>query len=476
MLKRSGYFISHSHYDKAFARRVAFWIEARGSRAWIDESELGYDGTISSTLKKAIDSCHTFIIIASKNTSKSDWVKLELKHATRKFQLNRPEVRPLFKEEIDTLKHDPLFKDRLGFDMTERLNFHKNILKIIGVTKETATCDKATLVEKLNHMKMVCPELKPLCDVALENNRIHVSQIGTLLDDKICYDDLEFCLEAGAVLAWEEQQSFFKVFAGDAFKKRGAGLAIIDQEKLAEIPRSKDSSALVYAMGNIPKTLLNCSLKILRNASPPDDQASANFINYNFESCNTNQKSQLVDIITNPPRGPGGFSRDAAFQLYRKMPDDKDLYSLWHFWIQDGDFEGRGNGKAGIRDLFNLISDDLSNGYGPWEKLLPVIINRVRTLVRRPDVGSVWKAIGYLVSASDASFPYMELIIGQLQAPCWSEWDNWADAPKMRLALNVFLKEALGDKRWGKAFDDYKTGWEERKDFRELAEKWDLDL
>ncbi|MEL6687649.1 MAG: toll/interleukin-1 receptor domain-containing protein [Pseudomonadota bacterium] len=471
-MKKSGYFISHSRHDKAFARRVASWLEVRGARVWFDESDAVFEDRLSSELKRAIDSCDTFIIIASEEAVQSNWVKLELAHATRRFQMNRPRVRVLYRSNMDDLKEHPLLNDSPRVDMSDPLEFHNNTYEILGVTKETVICDKDVLARKLRYMTAVSPQLKPLIDVAFENKPVHIAQTGTLLSHNIQYDDLEFCLEAGAILAWDQQDSFYRVFAADAFERRGAGLAIIDQSILPEVPKSNGCSALVYAMQELPEIRLDCALKMLRNADPPDDQASADFIRRNFEKCNGAQRDQLVDIVTDPHRGPGSFGRDAAFYLYRNLPDNDDLYALWHFWIHEGDFEGSKDDSATTSDFFRLISDDLREGRGPWEKLLPVIEGRVRSLVRRRDEGSVWKAIGYLVKASEANFPHMQIIFKQLQTPSWAEWNNWEGEYKMTLALNIFVQEAKREKNWLRAYDKFKNDLKDQAENKEIFEKW----
>lgn len=79
-------FISHSSQDKLTARLIRGYLRSHNIIAWFDEenfepSDPVDDEAIASKLKPAIAKCRYFIIIVSRESIRSDWVKRELKIA-----------------------------------------------------------------------------------------------------------------------------------------------------------------------------------------------------------------------------------------------------------------------------------------------------------------------------------------------------------------------------------------------------------
>jgi TIR domain len=71
-------FISHSSMDKALARVLSDQIHIRGGNAWLDERELGSGMPLATALASAIDQVDIFVILITKHSVASSWVKFEI--------------------------------------------------------------------------------------------------------------------------------------------------------------------------------------------------------------------------------------------------------------------------------------------------------------------------------------------------------------------------------------------------------------
>lgn len=74
-------FISHSSQDKPFVRRLAADLKAKGFRVWLDEKEIAVGQSIPQSIDDAISEARYILIILSKHSVLSPWVKRELNSA-----------------------------------------------------------------------------------------------------------------------------------------------------------------------------------------------------------------------------------------------------------------------------------------------------------------------------------------------------------------------------------------------------------
>lgn len=66
-------FVSHSHQDDAFCRKLVTALRDAGADVWYDESNLGL-GHISATIMEELSERAVFVVVLSKAAFKSDWV------------------------------------------------------------------------------------------------------------------------------------------------------------------------------------------------------------------------------------------------------------------------------------------------------------------------------------------------------------------------------------------------------------------
>lgn len=76
-------FISYSHKDKAYARKLADALEQQGLPVWIDD-RIDYGTKWPRILQENLDACGAFLVIMSPRSYESDWVQNELSRAQEK--------------------------------------------------------------------------------------------------------------------------------------------------------------------------------------------------------------------------------------------------------------------------------------------------------------------------------------------------------------------------------------------------------
>ena len=84
-------FISYSHQDKAFARRLHDTLQGRGIRCWLDEKQLRGGDDILDHVDRGIRLWDKVLLCCSKNSLTSGWVETELDKALEKEQTLRKE-------------------------------------------------------------------------------------------------------------------------------------------------------------------------------------------------------------------------------------------------------------------------------------------------------------------------------------------------------------------------------------------------
>ena len=84
-------FISYSHQDKAFARRLHDTLQGKGIRCWLDEKQLRGGDDILDHVDRGIRLWDKVLLCCSKNSLNSGWVETELDKTLEKEQTLRKE-------------------------------------------------------------------------------------------------------------------------------------------------------------------------------------------------------------------------------------------------------------------------------------------------------------------------------------------------------------------------------------------------
>lgn len=79
-------FISYSSQDRFVARRIAYDLQSRGIEVWMDEFEILPGDSIVEKIAEGIRTSEYLIVLISKNSVGSSWVRKEFEMA---FERNR---------------------------------------------------------------------------------------------------------------------------------------------------------------------------------------------------------------------------------------------------------------------------------------------------------------------------------------------------------------------------------------------------
>lgn len=74
-------FMSHSHADKPFVRRLSVDLGALGAHVWLDEAELMVGDSLFERIEAAIDQVDYLAVMMSPDSVNSAWVREELRQA-----------------------------------------------------------------------------------------------------------------------------------------------------------------------------------------------------------------------------------------------------------------------------------------------------------------------------------------------------------------------------------------------------------
>ena len=95
-------FLSYSHADQRFAERLAEALMAQGQDIWFDKWDIGPgDSIIRKIFEEGLAKAIAFIVVLSKESVKSRWVKEELDVATLRRIEELIKVIPVLKEDVE---------------------------------------------------------------------------------------------------------------------------------------------------------------------------------------------------------------------------------------------------------------------------------------------------------------------------------------------------------------------------------------
>lgn len=147
----SNVFLSHSHADKPFARRLAARLESEGHGVWIDEAEINIGDSLIEKIRDGIDQVDYVAAILSSASIGSEWVTRELDIASnREIEEKRVVVLPLLVEHV---KLPGFLKGKFYGDFTDETKFDEMLSlllrKLDGPKKlERATEDDISLLKE----------------------------------------------------------------------------------------------------------------------------------------------------------------------------------------------------------------------------------------------------------------------------------------------------------------------------------------
>ena len=117
-------FISYSHEDKSYARKLREKLRSRGFTVWIDEHNIPPISPFPREIENAICACAALVVIMTPAAAKSDWVEQELLVAKRE---NKPICPLLLQGDVFTL-----LINRQYIDVTNRKLPPDSFYEVLG--------------------------------------------------------------------------------------------------------------------------------------------------------------------------------------------------------------------------------------------------------------------------------------------------------------------------------------------------------
>jgi hypothetical protein len=122
-------FLSHSHADNAFCRKLANDLRRSGVKVWLDEAEMQVGDSLIEKIFPAINEMQFLAAVLSKTSVRSKWVKKELAIAmTQEIESKRVKVLPLLLEDCEI---PASLQDKIYADFRRPANYGKELAKAI---------------------------------------------------------------------------------------------------------------------------------------------------------------------------------------------------------------------------------------------------------------------------------------------------------------------------------------------------------
>jgi hypothetical protein len=122
-------FLSHSHGDKPFVRRLATDLVQANLKVWIDEVEIKVGESLIAKIQEGIDSSDYIAAILSVRSVSSSWVREELNMAlTDQINGKRVAVLPL---KIDDCELPGFLRSRLYLDFSDNARYRDSFRKLV---------------------------------------------------------------------------------------------------------------------------------------------------------------------------------------------------------------------------------------------------------------------------------------------------------------------------------------------------------
>jgi len=122
-------FMSHSHQDKPFVRRLATDLVQANTEVWIDEIEIKVGESLIGKIQDGIEASDYIAAILSKSSVASTWVREEL-HMALTDQINgkRVGVLPI---KIDDCELPGFLRSRLYCDFSDDSRYRESFRKLV---------------------------------------------------------------------------------------------------------------------------------------------------------------------------------------------------------------------------------------------------------------------------------------------------------------------------------------------------------
>jgi len=123
-------FISHNKIDKETARFLAIALVEQGANVWFDEWEIRPGDSITGGIEAGLSNADTFVLVWSKNASKSKWVGTEIRaYIRRRVDDESLRIVPIV---LDGTSLPALVADYSGFFIDRKTSLNTIAFEITG--------------------------------------------------------------------------------------------------------------------------------------------------------------------------------------------------------------------------------------------------------------------------------------------------------------------------------------------------------
>ena len=170
-------FISYSHKDGDYVRRLQEKLDQEGFEVWVDE-RINYGDEWTRVVQKHLDECAVFIVVISRNAEESDWVLSELARAKRK----KKPIFPLLLEGEPWLTFEAInYEDVSGGRMPPRKFYDRLSEKVKGQKKAPVPTRTPAPIPEHEAARKYYQEGRRLAEqnrfgIAIENYRIAIEK------------------------------------------------------------------------------------------------------------------------------------------------------------------------------------------------------------------------------------------------------------------------------------------------------------
>ncbi len=151
-------FLSHSSADNKTSLKLFEWLQDKAVPVWFDNVELRPGDSLNESIMSGIESSDILLVIISKNSIKSSWVKKEIMLMIRKqISDGRTRVIPLIYGDvkmphiISKIVHMNITNNKKSFEKIIPAIFHDSFILDVNLSKKDLSVDRKSLVMNLHH-------------------------------------------------------------------------------------------------------------------------------------------------------------------------------------------------------------------------------------------------------------------------------------------------------------------------------------
>lgn len=393
--RRPSIFLSHTHTDKPFVRRLAADLEEAGARVWVDEAEILVGDSLIEKIEPAIGEMDYFAVVLTPRSVGSEWVRTELEIAVKEQMRRRGvTVLPLL---LETCEIPETIKGTAEADFRGEASYDASLAEILR--RLDLVPDDTRIFERLL-------KTHPLLAAAwesLEGPGVAQAVMGAMLTSSIPAVD---------------QAAFWRIAAGRVEGEKlvnlaGCAVALVDahgvgheafeacleEGRLTPDQRARVGIFLLDVQG---REAVIWAHRLLVNEICVDAHYHTFFHRHAsvvLEAC----RDEMAAYVLIPDRGPLNCNVDTICAVIEKADDPEPFLQRWIDWINDGRFDGnRATGDETAEILYEVLTDARKDGATRLEPVVQAVHDRVCMLLKSRD--NAVKGLYHLVSMIQAEY------------------------------------------------------------------------